>query len=86
MNQSHKNIRSTKPKLVPLETSNMHVLQGKKERDVYIKVYNVRETIFSDQTIQFTVRSQQGNKYIMVMVDINSNGILVEPLKSRKDE
>ena len=64
----------------------MHVLQGKKGRDLYIKVYNVRETILSDQTVQFTVRSQQGIKYIMVMVNINSNSILFEPLKSRKDE
>jgi hypothetical protein len=28
---------------------------------------------------------QQGNKYIMVMVEINSNAILVEPMKSCKD-
>jgi hypothetical protein len=29
---------------------------------------------------------QRGNKYIMVMVEIDSNAILVEPMKSRKDE
>jgi hypothetical protein len=29
---------------------------------------------------------QQGNKYIMIMVEIDSNAILVEPIKSRKDE
>ncbi len=29
---------------------------------------------------------QRGNKYIMVMVEINSNAILMEPMKSRKDE
>jgi hypothetical protein len=42
--------------------------------------------MFSDQTCQFPTRSQQGNKYIMVMVEINSNVILVEPMKSSKDE
>jgi hypothetical protein len=46
----------------------------------------VRETMFSDQTGQFPMRSQRGNKYIMVMVEINSNAILVEPMKSREDE
>jgi hypothetical protein len=46
----------------------------------------VRETMFSNQTGQFPTRSQQGNKYIMVMVEIDSNVILVEPMKSRKDE
>ncbi len=42
--------------------------------------------MFSNQTGQFPTRSQWGNKYIMVMVEINSNAILVEPMKSRKDE
>jgi hypothetical protein len=42
--------------------------------------------MFSDQTGQFPTRSQRGNKYIMVMVEIDSNAILVEPMKSRKDE
>jgi hypothetical protein len=42
--------------------------------------------MFSDQTGQFPMRSQRGNKYIMVMVEIDSNAILVEPMKSHKDE
>jgi hypothetical protein len=42
--------------------------------------------MFSDQTGQFPTRSQRGNKYIMVLVEIDSNAILVEPMKSRKDE
>ncbi len=42
--------------------------------------------MFSNQTGQFPTRSQQGNKYIMVMVEINSNAILIEPMKRRKDE
>ena len=48
-------------------------------------MYEVRETVFTDQTGQFPTQSRSGNKYIMVMVDIDSSGILVEPLKSRKD-
>ncbi len=50
------------------------------------KTYRVQETMFLDQTGQFPTRSQQGNKYIMVMVEIDSNAILVEPMKSHKDE
>jgi hypothetical protein len=46
----------------------------------------VRETIFSDQTGQFPTQSQSNNKYVMVMVEIDSNAILVEPMKSRKDQ
>jgi hypothetical protein len=50
-----------------------------------VRTYDARETIFSDQTGQFPTQSQKGNKYIMVMVEIDSNAILVEPMKSRKD-
>ena len=45
----------------------------------------MRITVFSDQTGQFPTRSKRGNKDIMMMVEIDSYAILVEPLKSRKD-
>jgi hypothetical protein len=83
MNQTQKNLRSTKQ--APMESFNSKEMHGKKVRNVYVKVYNARETTFSDQTGQFPTRSKSGNKYIMVMVDIDSNAILVEPLKCRKD-
>ena len=57
-----------------------------KVQDLYTQTYMVHKTMFTDQTGQFPKRSQQGSKYIMVMVEINSNAILVEPMKSRKDE
>ena len=84
MNQMCKNVRSTKH--VAMETGTTKNLEGKKIKDVYLKVYNARETVFSDQTGQFPIHSKSGNKYIMVMVEIDSNAILVEPLKSCKDE
>ena len=52
---------------------------------MYTKVYEVCNTVFTDQTGQFPTQSQNGNKYIMVMVEIDSNGILVEALNSQKD-
>ena len=48
-------------------------------------MYTVRETIFSDQTGQFPKRSLRGKKYVMVLVEIDSNTILVTPMKSRHD-
>ena len=60
-------------------------MQGKKVQDVYVKVYNARETPFSDQTGQFPTRFKRGNEYIMVMVEVDSNTILVKPLKSPED-
>jgi hypothetical protein len=50
-----------------------------------MKTYDVRETIFSDQMGKYPTTSQRGNKYIMVLVEIDSNAILVEPMKSRND-
>ena len=77
--------RSTKPKARPFEKIEAATLQGKNVRDVYTKVYDVHNTLFSDQTGQFPTRSKKGNKYIMVLVEIDSNSILVEPIKNLTD-
>ncbi len=86
LNQTRKNVCSTKAKTVPLETCDTSQLHSKKVQDVYTQTYMVRKTMFSNQTGQFPTCFQQGNKYIMVMAEIDSNAILVEPMKSRKDE
>eukprot|EP00804_Cyclotella_cryptica_P007565 CCRYP_010643-RA/>CCRYP_010643-RA protein AED:0.40 eAED:0.40 QI:0/0/0/1/1/1/2/0/244 len=83
LNQSRKSVRSTKPK--PFEEVHSNQLHGRKVKDIYTKVYEVRDTVFTDQTGQFPTRSQAGHKYLMVMVDIDSSGILVEPIKNRTD-
>ena len=44
---------------------------------MYTKVYDVRNTVFSYQTGKFPTRLQIGNKYIIVLVEIDSNAILV---------
>jgi hypothetical protein len=85
MNQTRKNVRSTKAKQTPLETCDTLQLHSKKVRDIYTTMYGVRETMFLDQTGQFPTCSQSGKKYLMVLVEINSNAILAEPMKSRKD-
>ena len=54
-------------------------------RDVYTKVYDVCNTVFSDQTGQFPTRSKLVNKYIRVMVEVDSNAIMVEPIKNCTD-
>ena len=86
LNQSRKNVRSTKPKRTPPEVPRTYTLQIHKASDVYTSVYEVRNTVFSNQIGQFPTRSQQGKKYIMVMVEIDSNVILVKPINNRKNE
>ena len=50
LNQSRKYIRSTKPKRTPLEVPKSETLQVHKARDVYTRVYEVRNTVFFKQT------------------------------------
>eukprot|EP00804_Cyclotella_cryptica_P008931 CCRYP_012040-RA/>CCRYP_012040-RA protein AED:0.26 eAED:0.26 QI:0/0/0/1/1/1/2/0/686 len=85
LNQTRKNVRSTKPKPAPFEEIHSNQLRGRKVHDIYTTTYQVRDTIFTNQTGRFPVRSQAGNKYIMVMVEIDSSAILVEPIKNRTD-
>ena len=68
LNQSRKNVQSTNTKPKPLEEANTNMLRGQKMRDVYTKVYDVRNIVFSDQTVKFPTRSQRGHKYVIVMV------------------
>jgi len=69
-----------------METCNTTTLKVKKGRDIGTYIYNVTETIFSNQTGKFPKCSKRGYKYIMVMVKIESSTILVKPMKSKKDE
>ncbi len=85
LNQTRKNVWSTKVKATPLETCGTSHLHGKKVRNVYTQMYMVRKTMFSNQTGQFPIQFIHGNKYFMVMVEIESNAILVEPMKNCKD-
>ena len=89
LNQSPAGTRSTKPKRVPLMEANQDELKqmlGVKERDVYIKIWDMRGTLYTDQTGKFPVRSRRHNNYIMVMVEIDSNAVLVEPMTTKSDK
>ncbi len=85
LTQTRKNIRFTKVKATLLVTCNNSHLHGKKVCNVYTQTYMVRKLMSSNQTGQFPNQSLCGNKYIMVMVEIDSNAILVDPMKNRKD-
>lgn len=62
LNQTQKKNWYTKTMASPFEQSNTCPLQGKKELNIFVKIYNTHETTFSDQTVQFKTRSQAGNK------------------------
>jgi hypothetical protein len=85
LSQTRKNVRSTKVKAVPLKESNSRHLHGRKVHDVFIHVYDVHDTTFTDQTDKFPHQSLSDNYYLMVMADIDCSAILIEPIKNRCD-
>ena len=78
MRQTKQGVRSTKIKLEPNET----LTPSPKQCDIFVKMENM-DTIYSDQTGKFPTRSSRGNKYIMIMCEIDGNGILSAPMKNR---
>ena len=46
----------------------------------------MRGTVYSDQTGRFPKKSRSNKKYIMVMIEIDSNCVLVEAMSRRKDD
>ena len=57
----------------------------KKEHDVYIQIFNAEEAMHTDQTGRFPANSSSGNKYIMVLVEIDGNYIDGEPMKDQME-
>ena len=58
---------------------------GKKERDVYSKIvdlWDIKGTIYTDQTGKFPTKARSGAIYIMIMVAIDSNTVLAATLKT----
>jgi hypothetical protein len=51
------------------------------KRDIIIYIYDLKKTMYSDQTGRFPQVFSLGNKYIMVIHDVDSNSLWVEALK-----
>jgi len=57
-----------------------------KAKDVYIKIYNVTETMHTNQTGRFPATSSRGNQYVMVLVKVDGDIIDAEPMKIDQKE
>ena len=83
MKKQRQGVRSTK---IKDENNIQHTVPPpKKMRDVYIKIFNAEETMHSDQTGRFPATSSRGNKYLMVLVEVDGNYIDAEPLKNKSE-
>ena len=91
MNHQRQGVRSTKPKNPTLEPQELDASQkiGKKERNVYSKivdVWDMKGTIYTDQTGKFPVKARSGGRYIMIMVALDSNTVLEATLKTKSNK
>ena len=81
-------LRSTKTAIASetdgqLATNNIQ----KKERCIFTQMYDLHDDLelkmYTNQTGCFPVRSYRGNQYIMVLIELDSNSILVEAMQNR---
>ncbi|KAL7516095.1 hypothetical protein ACHAWF_000024, partial [Thalassiosira exigua] len=68
---------------VKLEDGQELTLPTRKHNDIYVSVEEAKETIYTDQTGAFPARSRKGNRYIMVLCEIDNNIIISEPMRNR---
>ena len=54
-----------------------------KQEDIHIKVQDANETMYTDQTGNFTHISSRGNRYQMIDYHVDSNSIWAKPMKNR---
>ncbi|KAL7532554.1 hypothetical protein ACHAWF_004177 [Thalassiosira exigua] len=82
-------IRSTKPPITGFEAVVASLTVDKKEKNMYLKVYNVQDlhhTVYSDKTRRFPYHFHSGNHYVIIMFEVDSSWVLIEAMKSKKDE
>ena len=84
LDTKRKNLQSTKPS--PPEDDWMHVLKShisNKTQEFYHKIVDLKDTVYTDQTGKFRVRSIGGYNYIFLTYSYDTNAILVRPIKTR---
>jgi hypothetical protein len=82
MQRQQQGVRSTKKKALDVSPNTPTPPPHESKRDVLICIYKLKETMYSNQMGLFLQVSSLGNKYIMVIHDVNSNSLWVEALKN----
>ena len=88
MKQTRHNVRSTSKTKKNEELSQivMTLQIGERQNLILFKIIKLENKIYTDQTGRFPTTSSLGNKYVLVLLDADTNSILIEPLKSRAQE
>ena len=82
LDQQRQGVRSTKAATQFLSPPT----QCTQENDIGVTVWDLKHTTYLDQTGCFPFISYKGNKYMMVVVELDSSAILVEAMKDRTSE
>jgi hypothetical protein len=82
LNQQRQNARTTKIKDAQVLVTEPNIDHGVKTQFIYAATIDAGQ-IYTDQTGRFAVVSSNGNKYIMIEYDYDSNAILAQPIKGR---
>ena len=83
MRNQRQGVRSTKTKVTAPTTT--PETPAPTDNDVFVKVYDTQNTIFTDQTGKFPHLSSRGNRYQMILYHVASNSIWVEAMKNRTE-
>ena len=59
----------------------------KKKKEIFLTTYDLQDDfqqeMYTDQTGRFPTKSSRGYQYIMVLVELDSDAIMVAPMKNR---
>ena len=93
LDQSRKNQRSTNTSLITPDPDAQSEPDpddfptsppsGERSHFCYVSIMEPTGQIYTDQTGKFVTPSSNGNNYLLVLYDYDSNAILAEPMKSR---
>jgi hypothetical protein len=81
MHNQQQGIRSTIKKPLNVFPDTPAIPQHESKRDILICIYELKKTMYSDQTRCFPQVSSLGNKYIMIIRNVEGNSSWVEALK-----
>jgi hypothetical protein len=98
LDQERKNLRSTKPSIIPADLPSDHddiedeflpsppITNGLTTNFAYTAIEALptrKGSIATDQTGRFPILSSSGMRYVIILYDYDSNAILAEPLRNR---
>jgi hypothetical protein len=67
-------------------TRHEEVLPAKLHNDIFVRVEDLAESIHSNQTGAFPYTLQQGNRYVMIVIHLDTNYIFCKPMKNRLED